>query len=140
MPRSSLSSSSSTVAQGRLRASLSEYGGAAIATEKKPLLIGHCALRAILCFNRGNCFDTAFFVSRDAQKRRREQRVKMIQFSNLILDRLIALDYSSLTVCSAPELPELPNYFGSFFLNNILRSDAADETKSAIIVFLRRLA
>jgi hypothetical protein len=44
---------------GRLRASLSEYGGAAIATEKKPLLIGHCALRAILCFNRGDCFDTA---------------------------------------------------------------------------------
>ena len=64
----------------------------------------------------------------------------MIQFSNLILDRLIAPDYSSLTVCSAPELPELPNYFGSFFLSNILRSDAADETKSAMIVFLRRLA
>jgi hypothetical protein len=59
MPRSSLSSSSSTVALGRLRASLSKYGGAAIATEKKPLLIGHCALRAILCFNRGDCFDTA---------------------------------------------------------------------------------
>ena len=33
--------------------------GAAIATEKKPLLIGHCALRAILCFNREDCFDTA---------------------------------------------------------------------------------
>ena len=59
MPRSSLSSSSSTVALGRLRASLSKYGGAAIATEKKPLLIGHCALRAILCFNRGDSFDTA---------------------------------------------------------------------------------
>jgi hypothetical protein len=51
------------------------------------------------------------------------------------------IDLSRLiTVCSAPELPELPNYLGSFFLNNILRSDAPDETKSAMIVFLRRLA
>ena len=64
----------------------------------------------------------------------------MIQFSHLILDRLIAPDYSCLTVCSAPELPELPNYFGFFFLNNIFQSDAAYEPKSAIIVFLRRLA
>ena len=64
----------------------------------------------------------------------------MIQYSNSILDRLIAPDYSSLTVCSAPELPELPNYFGSFFLENILGLGAADEIKSAIIVFLRRLA
>jgi hypothetical protein len=32
---------------------------AAIATEKKPLLIGHYAPSAILCFNRGDCFDTA---------------------------------------------------------------------------------
>src|SRR5262245_2531988 len=62
----------------------------------------------------------------------------MIQFSNLILDRLIAPDYSSLAVCSALELQELPNYFGSFFLNNIFQLDAVDET--AMIVFLRRLA
>src|SRR6266851_9116786 len=25
----------------------------------QPLLIGHCAPSAILCFNRGDCFDTA---------------------------------------------------------------------------------
>jgi hypothetical protein len=62
------------VALGRLRASLSEYGGAAIATEKKPLLIGHCALRAILCFNRGNCFDTALLSMGNAALTRSTER------------------------------------------------------------------
>jgi hypothetical protein len=64
----------------------------------------------------------------------------MIQYGNHILDRLIAPEYSSVTVCGAPELPELPNYFGSFFLNNMFHAQDSDKAKSTIIVFLRRLA
>ena len=50
MPRSSLSSSSSTVAPGRLRASLSEYGGAA--TLSAQCVAGSCNCR--LAFARGS--------------------------------------------------------------------------------------
>jgi hypothetical protein len=61
------------------------------------------------------------------------------QWGPFVLDRLIAPKCSELTACLAPELPEPYNYFGTFFLNNVLIFDFPDNTRSLTIAFLRRL-
>jgi hypothetical protein len=62
-----------------------------------------------------------------------------VQWAGLLLDRYVAPKSSLLAKCLAPEVPELPNYFGSFFLNNIFTADTSDNTRSLTFVFLRRL-
>ena len=62
------------------------------------------------------------------------------QWGPYILDRLVAPKCSDLTACLAPDLPEPTNYYGSFYLNNIIMTGVPDKVRSPIIVFLRRLA
>src|SRR4051812_41751238 len=64
----------------------------------------------------------------------------MMQYGDHIVDALVAPEFSNLAICNAPELPELSNYFGSFFLNNLLRADLPDRSRSASVVFLRRIS
>jgi hypothetical protein len=63
-----------------------------------------------------------------------------MQWGTSVLDKLVAPKCSQLTACTAPELPEATNLYGSFFLNNIFLTNEKDEVRSSIIVFLRRLA
>ena len=62
-----------------------------------------------------------------------------VQWAGFLLDRLVAPKCSVLAKCLAPEVAELPNYFGSFFLNNIFIAKTSDNIRSLTIVFLRRL-
>jgi hypothetical protein len=55
------------------------------------------------------------------------------------LDQFVAPKCSELTKCLAPELSEVPEYFRSFFLNNVLIKASPDKGRSLAIVFLRRL-
>jgi hypothetical protein len=61
------------------------------------------------------------------------------QWGSFVLDRFIAPKCSELTACLAPELPDPPDYFRSFFLNNVLILSYPDKGRSLAIVFLRRL-
>ena len=63
-----------------------------------------------------------------------------VQWAGFLLERFIAPKCSALAKCLAPEMPEIPNYFGSFLLNNIFTANTADNTRSLTAVFLRRLA
>jgi hypothetical protein len=63
-----------------------------------------------------------------------------MKWAGHLLDRLVAPECSSISECRAPEIPELPNYFGSFFLNNVFQGEVEDKTRSLILLFLRRLA
>jgi hypothetical protein len=62
----------------------------------------------------------------------------VVQWAGFLLDRYVAKKSSGLTKCLAPEVPELPNYFGSFFLNNIYTGQVPERTLSLTNVFLRR--
>jgi hypothetical protein len=62
-----------------------------------------------------------------------------VQWGGFLLDRYVAPKCSALAKCLAPEVPELPNYFGSYFLNNIFTATTSDNTRSLTFVFLRRL-
>jgi hypothetical protein len=63
-----------------------------------------------------------------------------VRWAGDILDRLVAPECSSVSECNAPEIPELPNYFGSFFLNNVFQFNFPDPARPMIVIFLRRLA
>jgi hypothetical protein len=64
----------------------------------------------------------------------------MVQFSVHILDDLTAPKLSSLTICGAPEVPELPNYHGSLVLNHALGFGRYKEPVTVLLLnFLRRL-
>jgi hypothetical protein len=63
-----------------------------------------------------------------------------IQFSGQILDALIAPEFSSLSSFSLPEVPELPNFFGSLFLNEMFQHDRADKVRPLIFSMIRHLA
>src|SRR3981189_1565492 len=52
---------------------------------------------------------------------------------------MVAPECSTLTSCDMPDLPDPANYWGSFFLNNIL-SEKPDPPRPLIVVFLRRYA
>jgi hypothetical protein len=54
------------------------------------------------------------------------------------LDRLVAPELSKLTVCSAPDIPEPPDYFASYFLNNALNFPLPEEMHPVLVTFLRR--
>jgi len=56
-----------------------------------------------------------------------------VQWAGSLLDRYVAPKCSALVKCLAPEVPELPNYFGSFFLNNIFIANTSDNTRSLTI-------
>jgi hypothetical protein len=64
----------------------------------------------------------------------------VVQWDGFVLDRYVAPKSSSLAKCLAPEVPELPDYFGSFFLNNILTEQDPEITLSLTNIFLRRFA
>jgi hypothetical protein len=64
----------------------------------------------------------------------------IVQWPSYVLDRYVAPKSSALTKCLAPEVPELPDYFGSFFFNNIFTEQTAERTLSLTNVFLRRFA
>jgi hypothetical protein len=74
----------------------------------------------------------------------KEERDVPVQWGPDVLDQLVAPKCSALTRCFAPELPEPPNFFWSFFLNNVSlfidNSNHHDNTRWPTIVFLRRLA
>lgn len=57
------------------------------------------------------------------------------------LDTFIAPKLSALTACSAPEIPELPNYLGSLRVNQLLGIGAYPEPMSVLVDnFISRLA
>lgn len=57
-----------------------------------------------------------------------------------VLDNLIAPKLSALKVCGAPEVPELPNYRGSLYLNHIFSGVGYPEgTRVLIAGFIGRL-
>ena len=62
-----------------------------------------------------------------------------MQYAGTILDRLVAPEFSTLTPFSLPDVPDLPNYYGSFFLNNIFRSEYEDKSRPIIFSMLRHL-
>jgi hypothetical protein len=64
----------------------------------------------------------------------------VVQWDGFLLDRYVARKSSALAKCLAPEVPEPPDYFSSFFLNNILTEQVAEITLSLTNVFLRRFA
>jgi hypothetical protein len=64
----------------------------------------------------------------------------VVQWAGFQLDCYVAPKSSAVAKCLAPEVPDLPNYFGSFFLNNILTEQPLERTLSLTNVFLRRLA
>jgi hypothetical protein len=64
----------------------------------------------------------------------------VVQWHGFLLDRYVARKSSALAKCLAPEVPEPPDYFGSFFLNNILTEQDPEFTLSLTNVFLRRFA
>ena len=55
-----------------------------------------------------------------------------------LLDRLVAPELSKLTDCSAPDIPEPPDYFASYFLNNALNFPLPEEMHPVLVTFLRR--
>ncbi len=63
-----------------------------------------------------------------------------MRWSPYVLDRMVAPECSALTACNAPDVPELVNYFGSFFLNSIFVAPGPDKARPLILVFVRRLA
>lgn len=46
----------------------------------------------------------------------------VVQWPGFLLDRYVAPKSSALAKCLAPEVPELPDYFGSFFLTTFSQS------------------
>jgi hypothetical protein len=62
------------------------------------------------------------------------------QWAGHLLDEFVAPQMSKLTAFTAPDISPLPNYFGSLFLNNVLRVRLPDVTRSLIGVFIRRLS
>ena len=64
----------------------------------------------------------------------------VVQWPGHLLDRYVAPKSSALTKCLAPEVPEAPDYFGSFFFNNVFTEQEPDRTLSLTNVFLRRFA
>jgi hypothetical protein len=62
-----------------------------------------------------------------------------VQFADFLLDRLIAPEFSTLTSFSLPDLPELPNYYDSYFLNNVFRSEFEDKARPLAFSMLRHL-
>ena len=64
----------------------------------------------------------------------------VVQWPGYLLDRYVAPKSSALAKCLAPEVSELPDYFGSFFFNNIFTEQVSDRTLSLTNVFLRRFA
>lgn len=55
-----------------------------------------------------------------------------------LLDRFVAPELSKLTVCSAPEIPEPPDYFPSYFLNNVFNFTLPEDAHPGLVTFLRR--
>ena len=62
------------------------------------------------------------------------------QWAGFQLDLYVAPKSSALAKCLAPEVAEPPDYFSSFFLNNVLTEQGSDRTLSLTNVFLRRFA
>lgn len=62
----------------------------------------------------------------------------VVQWPGFVLDQYVAPKSSALAKCLAPEVPKLPDYFGSFFLNNIFTEQLPERTLSLTNVFLRR--
>ncbi len=62
-----------------------------------------------------------------------------VQWSGDLLDRLIAPEFSSLKSVPLPDVPELPNYYGSFFRNNVLQSPSQDKSRPLVFAMLRHL-
>ena len=67
-------------------------------------------------------------------------RLMVVQWPAVVLDRYVAPKCSALVNCLAPEVPELHDYFGSFFFNNIFTEQLPERTLSLTNVFLRRFA
>jgi hypothetical protein len=55
-----------------------------------------------------------------------------------LLDSFVAPEMSKVSVCNAPDIPEPPNYFGSYFLTNVLIAPIPEDVRPLVIVFLRR--
>jgi hypothetical protein len=55
-----------------------------------------------------------------------------------LLDSLVAPEMSKVSVCAAPDIPEPPSYFGSYFLNNVFIAPIPEDVRPLVIVFLRR--
>ena len=62
-----------------------------------------------------------------------------VQWAGPLLDRLIAPEFSSVTSVSPPDVPELPNQHGSFFLNNVFITEFTDKARPLIFAMLRHL-
>ncbi|MFT4079278.1 hypothetical protein [Rhodomicrobium sp.] len=62
-----------------------------------------------------------------------------VQFAGFLFDRLIAPEFFTLARISLPDVPELPNYYGSYFLQNIFRSENEDRSRPLVFAFLRHL-
>jgi hypothetical protein len=55
-----------------------------------------------------------------------------------LLDSFVAPEMSKVSVCAAPDIPEPPDYFGSYFLTNVLIAPIPKDVRPLVIVFLRR--
>ena len=55
-----------------------------------------------------------------------------------LLDRFVAPELSKLKNCSAPEIPEPPDYRAAYFLNNALVYATPDDGRLLEVTFLRR--
>jgi hypothetical protein len=60
-------------------------------------------------------------------------------WSAYALDNFIAPKLSLLNVCNAPDVPELPNNYGSLVLNQALFTIYTDPVKVLLLNFIRRL-
>lgn len=62
-----------------------------------------------------------------------------MRWSSAVLDTYVAPELSKVTACSAPELAECPNYWGSFVLNSIFIIKLQDHVTVMMLNFLKRL-
>ena len=63
-----------------------------------------------------------------------------VQYGDHILTALVAPEFVALQTCGAPEIDGLPNYQGSYFLNNLFRTDVKDRCRPVEVVFFRHLS
>lgn len=62
-----------------------------------------------------------------------------VRWSNHIVDKFIAPEYSRLTEHFAPEVADLPNYRGTYITNSILVGEDRTKGRPLTTIFLRRL-
>jgi hypothetical protein len=67
-------------------------------------------------------------------------RGKLMQFSTYVLNGFVAPKLSELHECSAPDVPEIPDYRGSLLLNQLLSTELYSESAKVLLAsFIGRL-